>query len=1423
MNDIEFELEDASDEVELIEPPKKPQSHPVKQAIASFLDIPAGLVALPGLVQAGGTALTRLAKGESVEGSMDNALLRKSAAMREDVNDLMGIGEPETAVDQIARLASIVTPTPDKFSKVGSLLAKPGLAQKVGDVAGMIAMPFAQYSPEASTAVKMAQVGGQVGVGVAADQGMRALTDQPTVFGAPEPEFDIVDPDPEYDMEFKDEHELQRYKKDGMAEWMVGLGIGAAALFGARYYKRMGIQSGPFGALDPKSSDSIGLSAGQRAYAEGVSGTAAVEDVFRNAGLPEEMIDHVDGIARTDAQKQAEMWANTGKLPDSVRTSPIYMQDVELPLNQLAPDLKQVFDEGMLAIRERLNRTTATFKSYFGDEEAFQAYTKKQFQYFAGKKKEALDEVNKLETAVQVVMHETPDDIGTLNDIQRKLERHKRYTTNLTRKMLDWKLAGETGTLVGKSGKVYDLNDYWSNSPDLSAKQMREFIEDTNTREIPTGLLIKREGGEEELAKSAELDLMIKKLRENPQLMGIARKYAEIMDSLLQHGVDQKIFSKEHARKLRLEMTYDDIPFFIPGHEVVRDMVDTSGMSAANSALEHIKTMGVRLAKTFGWTSSSARDVKMDIIGHMNQRAMDAGMGILKPMSPQEVLQLYASSIFNHIHKNKTQAIVLDNLSSTLADRAARLDPVTGKPMADDGLIVRRVGMSEEPDPPISRDLVNDLKGKNLEIEGNTITIQRNGQFEKWYVSDPTIRAALDFSPRIVEGINGIAAKFKNLFHMATTRNILFAPTQWLYSTQQLGATSLAHGTWFSPLDAAKGSWEILSTNIARETAAHLRKMLYTNTGLAEVNRPMVEGLVAKLENHFAKSFYDNFNRESGGLHSAYTTQEVLNKLPDLGKHYGEVYRDPAKWKIAWRYLDILHQALQEGPMMGLQMKLADKTAKAAGKEVADLTPAELRRVNSQSKHIGGDFRDIGTSAGARTVASWVPYSGAILHGWSALGRAAKKDPKKFMAGLFTYVVAPTLAELVAWHFLAGEDEKRAYWTRYTDEQRAGNFLAPTGDATTPAMFRVLPEFGPIRTATIAAFDTMLGLSNDYRGLPGDANIGTVEPATKKDYQHAMMVALARAFNIPTPPLVNAALATQNTQLTIGPTASEGDGTLIHLAPLGGTEKVSGVGRGDYRLPDGVLDRPLEGIISSLLGFYGTTLAATAEAFDQGTRKDLGTGLDFAADELGERVSQYANLTNPFTGSASHTSSNDATEQRVRLKTQGLKDLALEFQRRMTGGRIVNTSNMMNFPSDSALPSFNPNLDIISTIAANSARINVPLETHVKDLQKVVTDLRGGTIVQPAVVHTVPEFEKFIGEPLTPSLKREMIDAVNFKIKSYRELMLAKLISIEVSMEEALKANGYDGGSVNLQDFNSRGAAEELAPTLEDVQAPSSE
>lgn len=1387
-------------------PEKRDGGGVLKQALAGIMDIPQAIPAVPGLIH-GIARIPGAIERHGSEGALpviadalDNPSMHVVSKMRDFNNETLGITDPQTTGESLARLSSLLIPTPDKLvtapAKALSAAVKAGpMLSKGIEMATRMAVPTAQISEKASNGGKLLEYGAQTLIPAAVDQGMRYATNQNSLL-----DFDRATtinevPPPE------EQH-------DNTKEWLIGLGALAGAGYTAyRYKQAMKAVPDPAPLAKPMDAAAKDLDLATRMKQNILDRTAPIRAWLAKSGASEDQINTAVGLSKMDPHVVSQYVLADGKVPLVDGQLPKFNEEIIGPLSVIYkkdPDRYNVWSQGMTAIREKLNRLSASFQD-LADPERFAKQQEDKIDFYSKKRdilrKEAKDtEEGWMQRDFEANERgEEIDSFAAKNDA-RKLQRLRSGIAFRDNQINRWTTSAEgPQVIVGKSGREYNLNDLWDNDVRITGDQMSKILDDMEISLKPVGFRHDRVAflstgkvvAGNDLMKTRDLEGLITKLKSDPELYGIAKKYTQITDGVLQHWVNSGVGSKALADRWRNEMTIDGMTHYIPGFE---SKPDVKGFAGYMSKLSYL----------IGWDTSAGAEMQKTIAHSLSQRAFDVGEGINMPIDPAQSMQMYVSSMLDHTKRATDQFRVLDLMSSSAGDAVAA-----------DGLpFVRRIGIMAEPNVPPKyldkdiRDLVT-KRGDNWN-EGSILKVQRNGQIEHWWINDPALKVALEASPVLVNGINGMMSRLKSIYHAGTTRNILFGPAQFFYGTGQIMVTAPAHGAVFTPWNAAKGFWQVASTGIAREASNTLKQALNEGSTFFGMSPQYTAQLAKKMEDYVANQFVTKFGQETGGVHSQYLTNELNNNYPDIVKAFGAPYQANYNgWRAAMRYLDIINHAMQDGPLVGLQMKMYSK---AAAKKSLDLEdPSTLaglmHRVNAQSIKAGGDFRALGGSGTAQTIAAWVPYSGAILNGMAAIGGAFKAAPFKSTMALGASVIAPVLAEYLYWNTMASPEERKAYWTQYGDDTRNGGLFVPTGNPDKPIILPLLPEWAFAKSVTMAFLDNLLGMSNDQRDYGKNYLTGN-DPTMddrKKDMRYGMIQSLARVIGIPTPPLIQALAASTGNQINLAPVP--GANMLpFNIQKLGGVEKLGGADSGQGRFVDGVFDRDAEGVVAALTGYVGQLLVSTSEAFNIGSRYDLEEGVKSGLETAGQSMAKFVKVTNPLYGEVTRVNPNDATVLHVKAKEDGFKALASISDLMLHPG-VANTHTVEPFIGNSsqvAIPQ-DPVTQQIAMFVGNYAQQD-PTQYFRQDnatIQKLLQDIRGADRFTDALVSRVPGYEGRVGQPMSPFEKEKMIDTLSVQAMNNRIMMIHQYDAIEKQVNAQ-----FPGSDFTFDGFMKNGPSE---------------
>lgn len=304
---------------------KKRPSNIFKQAAAGVTDIATGI---PQVLGAAGAAIeggyNHLTSddsnskfsdqfGKALETGVDSDLMKFGGRGREKVNNFFDIKDPVSTEDQIARLVGGFIPIPG-FALVSG-------AGKLANIAKGTANVLLPTVNTAGGLGKTAIRGGiQLGIGTGADQGMRALADQPLMFS--EEAITGEKPSgPAIDIEHKDiittgvaalrEQDALVQKnadKEDVSDWLLIAGSVALAGLGAKKF----LYKPAMKSLD----DAQNLTdVGNALHTRFVDKATGLEAGLRSIGESEEYIKRATGFAHNNPIDMGIQAADEGNLP----------------------------------------------------------------------------------------------------------------------------------------------------------------------------------------------------------------------------------------------------------------------------------------------------------------------------------------------------------------------------------------------------------------------------------------------------------------------------------------------------------------------------------------------------------------------------------------------------------------------------------------------------------------------------------------------------------------------------------------------------------------------------------------------------------------------------------------------------------------------------------------------------------------------------------------------------------------------------------------------------------------------------------------------------------------------------------------------------------------------------------------------------
>lgn len=690
-------------------------------------------------------------------------------------------------------------------------------------------------------------------------------------------------------------------------------------------------------------------------------------------------------------------------------------------------------------------------------------------------------------------------------------------------------------------------------------------------------------------------------------------------------------------------------------------------------------------------------------------------------------------------------------------------------------------------DADIEKGLDKELSLADLERKwpGEVETVIHQGKVYAYRVPDAGIRAGLNLHPKLGREL-AFMNHWKNVFTKFTTGDwSLFAPISHMFSAQTVAsATAGMEGTrqaWKSYGRSFSGAKEMLVDQMNGLIADHLTKAIATNSGWGK-NSSL--GLRDTLHNRYSNSLLARIRSETGrtttGIGSAETTlQGMLDEFgPTFAKFYGA--SNMGLLKNVWR---AINNAANEGPAYGVIKRELGQMVQAGEAP----TIQQVRKAVDKGKDYAGDMSRRGASNLAVGFNATVPFSSAMLQSWNALGSAAKHDWKAFSIGVGSLIGAPTLMELTinagigkvaeerGWTFPDASGKEWTYddyyWNGFTTQQRADNFIlfVPGRPPWEAIVIPVAPEWGLFRSVVMESADALFNLSRT-------GAIDIADDGRDQVGRNQFLGALHRVFDIPTPPLAAMSLSLLGLDIRAGfnieigedPEAPETKFSFLKKVPIGTGERItSRMGRtADV---NGHIDKNIAAAIKDIFGAAGSAYVALHEAIASGWTNEGGSlvqGLEQGLESILDSGRRQARYTNMF-GKVLKPNPNDEIASSLHGKRQALFSLSKDMKVLMGMEGFI-LENGKQVPIDTIIPTQDP---IRQDLAMNA---NV-IKNNIAMVDKTIARLRG-EISKMKLATTLG----------TTRERQDRIDAKNLEIQTYKAQQLSVLHNWEDRMSEML-------------------------------------
>ena len=594
------------------------------------------------------------------------------------------------------------------------------------------------------------------------------------------------------------------------------------------------------------------------------------------------------------------------------------------------------------------------------------------------------------------------------------------------------------------------------------------------------------------------------------------------------------------------------------------------------------------------------------------------------------------------------------------------------------------------------------------DMDPNIKWTMQHGRLHAWKVPDAGLRASLDLHPALSPGQH-FFRHWNNIFKAGTTGPLsAFAPVAHIFSAQQI-ATNVARTSkthlnaagkgWASYVEGLSGTWDLLKTSWAKERADYLSQRIASQIGRGEMPNAAKVQLRDRLEKAYTNSFMLRAQKETGRTagYMGGDTRGFLDSFTDNEANFvRHVGLDQAN--LVWRMWKSWNHAWHEGPAYAQLLKHygANLRKGMSAKDEARL----LRESADFSKKVAGDMRKVGASQQAKWFNAAVPFAPAMIQSWATIGGAIRANPSKFLTGVTSLIVAPTVAE-VMWNFsMSGEtfkDENGREWTHneyfwkgFNAQQRASTniVMIPGVDPRNAHQFPVSPEWGLIRGFVIDSIDAIFNFS-------GTRSFEDLEPA-----QWNLIAGMNRVLDIAMPPPMAAAFTAITGKSVRGGFSFDphggdeegeaGDISITTAMPIGTGSRYTARSQ-----EDGLMDKMAAELIQDIGGSGGKLVvdvwnAVTAGLSDRHEKAGVVTALERGTEALGLAVNQQLKFPALVFGRTRKLSTMQPAGKRMYRIKETIK--ALQDMDRMldTGGKgtlrgIFKGTGLTNMMNDNAV------------------------------------------------------------------------------------------------------------------------------------------
>ena len=802
-----------------------------------------------------------------------------------------------------------------------------------------------------------------------------------------------------------------------------------------------------------------------------------------------------------------------------------------------------------------------------------------------------------------------------------------------------------------------------------------------------------------------------------------------------------------------------------------------------------------KMAQMMGHTSKGK---EMRSLARWKPLLDDPDLPKFKPTSPLNNISQYMHDVIDWVNRNSSEYIQLSHLSGTQFKNGR---VVVTNPKA--GTHGRFVGMYDS-------DQLGNVKGnvmweqiagggkkasqwtkaekavrKKFNLDERTDirdwlekypdlhTVQKHGKTLVYDVPDKLLQSSIKMDRKIKNGFVRFLNQWsKNMMALTTGRLSPFFPAAFLYNQQVSTLRIISKEGYRSGamhwVGSMRAIWKHFSYNAAKDVNTILTRNLDRNFGFfANMTPGAAKWLKAKSEKRLQNVMMSQLQVESGLTTSAFQgspfSGNLVSALDDAVMPLREMYGANAL-PMVWRFWTHLNNAFHEAPGLNRAMTLYAKRSipkgKGRGKAIRDIT--------RETREDVGDMTKLPSNPTMRNIHAMTPYWGAMMQGWSVVGRAIRDNPEKFIPAVAATIILPTAME-ITWNSTLDPEKKwdivdvngdvvqmtyrEYYWKFFSPEQRNNNriLFIPGKPPSEAILLPADPMFSIIRGSTIELMDLFFNLSDGKWEDNGDHFIA----------------GLTRFFDIPVNPVIGAgfALVTKGKDFRIGLNVitdpEEGESfSFFHSQPratsrVGGDRHVRATG-----------DEASQTIAAVIEELGGAGAAMTLAAYNAywGGRDDIAqpvsTRLSRGLSELGRNIKKSARYTNPIFGGALGFNPNTVATRKLYAARENIRLIREQTKILNTEGMSATGKTFLG--GDTAVPSDDPILHRLMTIVPEIDREIGRLDGLIKALKDKVTSSRhSGRLIRDDGTYLTPR---------NAQEKQDYIDAWNLDIATLKSM-----------------------------------------------------